>query len=161
MKREAGKCLCGDIRYETTSNPDWVTICSCRFCQRATGGAYLVEPIFPIEAHDFTSGKPTVYTHRSEGSGKDVYVHFCPKCGTKLCLTFERWPDRLGVFAGTFDNPNWFDQNPENTKYIFTSTARQGTILPPHFNTFPEHAATTSGDSLEPVVFDDYEHIGK
>ncbi len=40
-----GGCLCGEVRYRTTSAPVHVTICHCTFCQRMTGSAYLVEPI--------------------------------------------------------------------------------------------------------------------
>jgi hypothetical protein len=41
-----GGCLCGAVRYETLADPLRVTTCHCRFCQRATGSAYMVEPIF-------------------------------------------------------------------------------------------------------------------
>jgi len=42
-----GGCLCGDIRYRTTAaEPIRVTVCHCTFCQKLTGSAFLVEPIF-------------------------------------------------------------------------------------------------------------------
>src|SRR5688500_16656211 len=41
-----GRCLCGDVCYKTLAEPLRVTICHCRFCQKFTGSAYLLEPIF-------------------------------------------------------------------------------------------------------------------
>jgi hypothetical protein len=85
------------LRYDVQSHPTRVTICHCKFCQRATGSAYLVEPIFDQSDFAVTRGEAKVYEHRSEGSGKRVYVHFCATCGTKLFLTFERFADVVGV----------------------------------------------------------------
>ena len=50
MSLNYGGCLCGAIRYATSADPVRVTYCHCKFCQRATGSAYMVEPIF---ARDF------------------------------------------------------------------------------------------------------------
>src|SRR3954468_14911415 len=94
-----GGCLCGALRYATRANPLRVTICHCKFCQRATGSAYMVEPVFRLEHLRVTKGTPSVFQVRSRGSGKTVRVHFCATCGTKLYLTFERFPDSCGVYA--------------------------------------------------------------
>jgi hypothetical protein len=125
-----GGCVGGAVKYETLGNPLRVAICHCRFCQRATGSAYMVEPIFRRDDLRVTKGSPATYHHRSEGSGKLVHVHFCAACGTKLHRTFERFAEICGVYAGTFDDPNWFEIGPENAKHIFIEVARQDTILP-------------------------------
>ncbi len=114
-----GGCLCGAIRYRVDAPPLRVTICHCRFCQRATGSAYMVEPVFERSAFATIGGTPRVYDHRSSGSGKRVGVNFCPTCGTKLFLAFERFPNAIGVYGGTFDDPNWFDRASENARHIF------------------------------------------
>src|ERR1051325_5315746 len=108
MTIHQGGCLCGALRYETTADPLRVTICRCGCGQRATGSAYMVEPIFRHEDMRATKGSATIYELRSAGSGKTVRVHFCPVCGTKLYLSFERFPGVYGVYAGTFDDPSWF-----------------------------------------------------
>ena len=131
MTSHEGGCLCGSVRFEAEGEPRTVTVCHCRFCQRATGSAYMVEPIFPLSKVRITKGTPVVYSCRSEGSGKMVYVHFCDRCGTKLFLKFERFVDSCGVYAGTFDDPNWFEIRPDNSKHIFIGVARHETILPP------------------------------
>jgi hypothetical protein len=113
----------------------------------------LVEPIF--DKHDFilTKGEAKVYEHRSEGSGQLVHVNFCEKCGTKLFLAFDRWTDIVGIYGGTFDNPDWYDRTPENSKQIFLSVALAGTIIPPGVNTFEEHATANDGTPNVPTVF--------
>lgn len=148
-----GGCLCGELRYQVKSPPSGVTVCHCRFCQKTTGGAYLVEPFFDKSEFSLTEGNAKVYEHLSEGSGKQVYIHFCDNCGTALFLTFERFPDDVGIYGGTFDDPNWYARTPENSKHIFLGAAQRGTVIPPGVNTFEEHAMTNDGMPIEPMVF--------
>lgn len=154
-----GRCLCGNGQYDTGTEPLWVTVCYCRFCQRATGSDRMIEPIFERQLFAFTKGIPSVYKLRSDGSGKNVDVHFCSACGTKLALTFERWPDRLGIYIGTLDDPMSFSATPENSKHIFVSEARPGTILPSGFKTFSRHAMENDGTPIEPTVHKSPYHI--
>lgn len=159
MAFHEGGCLCGAVRYRVSTDPLWVTACFCHFCQRATGAMGMVEPIFDTEAFEITEGAPRSYTHVSSGSGKGVYVHFCETCGTKTHLTFERWPDRLGIYSGTFDDPGWFEFSPENSKFIFLDSAVRGTLVPAGFKTYREHAATNDGTPIEPEVLDAVLHL--
>jgi hypothetical protein len=152
MSIHAGGCLCGAVRYQTLTDPLRVTICHCRFCQRATGSAYMVEPIFRLEDLQVTSGSPVVYDISSAGSGKLVHVHFCQKCGTKLYLTFERFAETCGVYAGTFDDPNWFAVGTDTSRHIYVDVARHDTILPAGVNLFGQHALLNDGTPLEPMT---------
>ena len=155
-----GRCLCGKVKYDTGSKPLWVTICYCKFCQRATGSDRMIEPIFELQPFTFIEGEPSVYTLPSEGSGQAIHVHFCSECGTKLALTFDRWPDRLGIYVGTLDDPTSISTTAENTKHIFTSEARPGTILPAGHNVFDRHAAENDGTPIEPTVLNSHQQIG-
>jgi hypothetical protein len=112
----------------------------------------MIEPIFELQAFAFTKGNPAVFTLASDGSGKDIHVHFCAECGTKLALTFERWPDRLGIYVGTLNDPMSIAVTPENSKHIFVSEARPGTILPPRVKTFERHATLNDGTPVDPIV---------
>jgi hypothetical protein len=154
MTVHQGGCICGAVQYETLSDPLRVTVCHCRFCQRATGSAYLVEPIFRLEDLKITRGSATTYQHRSEGSGKLVYIHFCAACGTKLYLSFERFPDVCGIYAGTFDEPSWFEIRPDNSKHIFLEVARHDTIIPAGIKAYDRHATQNDGTPIEPMLFD-------
>lgn len=154
MALNEGGCLCGNLRFATRADPTRVTFCHCRFCQRATGGAYLVEPIFQKSDVEVTSGTPARYEHISEGSGKLVTVNFCATCGTKLFLAFERFPDVVGVYGGTFDDPNWFPREAGTSKHIFLDVAQHGTVIPAGIATFGQHATKNDGTPVEPEVFD-------
>ena len=112
----------------------------------------MIEPIFERSSFKFTSVSPAVYTLPSEGSGMDINVHFCPNCGTKVALTFERWPDRIGILAGTLDKPSAALATKKNSKHIFVSEAVPGTILPSGFKVFERHATENDGTPLEPLV---------
>jgi hypothetical protein len=155
MTKAEGGCLCGALRYEVTDQPVRVTMCHCKFCQRATGGAYLVEPIYEENKFAILKGTPKIYSHVSAGSGKDVHVHFCDHCGTKLFLTFERFEGAVGIYGGTLDDPNWLEITPEKSKHIFLGVAQNGTIIPAHFNTFQEHATLKDGTPIEPTIYDE------
>ncbi|MGO1117351.1 GFA family protein [Rhodovibrionaceae bacterium A322] len=160
MEKHEGGCLCGRIRYATLGQPSRVTVCHCRFCQKATGSAYMVEPIFDAASFSILSGAPKVFDQQSVGSGKTVHVNFCPDCGTKLWLSFERFPDAIGIYAGTFDDPCWFPIESANSKHIFLEAARPDTIVPSGLPTFSEHATTNDGAPQEATVFEAFHQIG-
>lgn len=145
-----GRCLCGALVYEAEGQPSTVTVCHCRFCQRATGGAYLVDALFKRARFRILQGTPRVYDHRSEGSGNLVHIHFCEACGTKLWLEFQRWPDLVGVYAGTLDDPNGFDRSPARTHYIFTDQAADWTVMPAGARLYPGDTTTKAGDRVVP-----------
>ena len=161
MPFNQGGCLCGAVRYATSSEPLRVTYCHCKFCQRATGSAYLVEPIFHRRCFQIILGKPTTYTHVSEGSGKRVTVNFCSTCGTKLFLDLERFPEIFGVYGGTFDDPNWFDRTPQTSRHIFLNSAQRSTVIPAGFRAFREHAILNDGTPGRPLIFEHPHTIGK
>jgi hypothetical protein len=153
MSLNHGGCLCGAVRYAAASKPMRVTFCHCRFCQRATGSAYMVEPIFEKAKFEITSGNPAIYALASQGSGKRVDIHFCAVCGTKLFLAFERFPDVVGVYGGTFDDPDWFERTPQISRYIFLDSAQQGTMIPPGVRAYREHMLLNDGTPVEPMTF--------
>ena len=160
MSVAEGGCLCRGVRYAVRAQPHTVWMCHCRMCQRSTGGAYIVLPTFDKVDFSVISGNARTYEHRSEGSGKWLYLHFCDACGTNLFITWERFPDAAGVHAGTFDDPNWFERTPENSKQIFLGVAQHGTIIPAGMETYEEHAITVDGIPIEPTVFDEPKTIG-
>src|SRR4029079_11755624 len=140
-----GGCLCGDVRYKTTADPLRTTVCHCTFCQRFTGTAFLVEPIFKRDDVAFSGTAPKIYDHRSDGSKMRVSVNFCGRCGTTLYLSFERFPEVLGLCGGTFDDPNWFERSRVKCRHIFTRSAQRGVVLPAGVDTYPEHAIKLDG----------------
>jgi len=160
MVNNEGGCLCGAVRYAAKAQPIRVTFCHCKFCQRATGSAYFVEPVFQRGDFEVTQGAPKTYDHRSEGSGKVLTINFCATCGTKLFLDLERFPDVVGVYGGTFDDPNWFERPAGICKHIFLDSAQHGTVVPAGVKTFGQYSMLQDGTQVEPVIFEEACLIG-
>ena len=81
-------------------------------------------------------------------------LNFCSTCGTKLYLAFERFPTAFGVYAGTFDDPNWFARIPKMSKHIFLTSAQNGTVIPPGIPTYREHEMLNDGTPNPPTTFE-------
>ena len=95
---------------------------------------------------------PKTYDHRSDSSHKRVTLNFCGRCGTKIFLDLERFPDVFGLCGGTFDDPNWFQHDASKCRHIFTRSAQNGIVLPAGVDTFTEHALQLDGTPNEPTV---------
>ena len=145
-KTHSGGCLCGQVRYRTIGRPQRTTICHCTFCQRLTGSAFLVEPVFRIDQVEIERGTPATYEHRSPAHGRTLTVNFCDRCGTHLSLLFERFPGYQGVCGGTFDEPHWFEPD----RHIFTETAVPWMVFPRDVSCFEKHAMKLVGSPDTP-----------
>lgn len=154
MTEITGQCLCGALRYAMAAPAQRVTLCSCHFCQRATGTERMTLPVFDLSDLTVRAGTPATYTHVSEGSGKQIHIHHCPACATKLWMTFERWPGLVGLYGGTLDDPDQVTLAPESTKQIFLSSARRGTVVLPGIPAYWNHAATLDGTPERAYVVD-------
>lgn len=136
-----GGCLCGKVRFKAKGPPLRTFACHCTFCQRLTGSSFYAESLFDRDAVKFNEGELTQFEHRSDGSGKKVYVHFCPTCGTTIGLTFERWPEIRAISRGCYDDPN----EVEITSNIWTRSAQTGVALPSGIDCFAMARAALDG----------------
>jgi hypothetical protein len=138
-----GGCLCGKVRFRTHQDPVRTLACHCTFCQRLTGSSFYAESLFAKDAVSFNGGPLSCYAHVSDGSGQQVFVHFCPRCGTTVTLTFEGWPDARGISRGCFDDPNAV----ETTSHIWTRSAQSGTALPEGVDCFDQARMLSDGQA--------------
>ena len=142
----SGGCLCGSVRFEARGEPLRTMVCHCRFCQRVTGSSSFAEAMYPMDAVSLSGITPSSYAHRSEGSSQLVHVHFCPRCGSTVSLTFERWPQVRGLSRGAFDDPNSVSIG----SHIWTESAQTGVVLPADTDCFRQARATLNGTPLAP-----------
>jgi len=98
-----GGCLCGRVRYAVADARLRSFCCHCRMCQRASGRPLMAVFFVPIAGLRLTKGQPRKYL-----SSETAYRHFCPDCGSPLFIERITRPDRLGVFAGSLDDPGEF-----------------------------------------------------
>ena len=145
-----GGCSCSHVRYQIKSKPLIVHCCHCRWCQRQTGSAFVLNALF--EAVDVRLLKGDVCKKLIPSpSGKGQIITRCPKCeiavwssyfmnGIKELISFIR--------VGTLDDP---DQLPPDV-HIFTSTKQPWVNLPTNdlvVNEFYDYEKTWTKDNLK------------
>lgn len=95
-----GRCLCGAIRFRATGAPKWVAHCHCQSCRRQTASAFTTYAGYRADAVAFEGPAPARFA-----SSPGVERSFCPRCGTPLAFTGDRWPDEIHLFLATFEDP--------------------------------------------------------
>ncbi|WP_432472992.1 GFA family protein [Amphritea sp. HPY] len=129
----SGRCRCGEIVYEFSSEPTRKYLCYCRDCQYFTGTDKIFVISGPRNTFNLCSGSPVNYDVVAD-SGATITRSFCGCCGSSLFIYpkidhvyyFDE-DDVICVAAGTLDEPNKF--SPDFA--VFVSRA-------PAWATFPE-----------------------
>ena len=83
MSGFTGGCMCGNIRFESTTDPVMLVQCHCRECQYSSGAGH--SNIVVGNKADFrvTKGSPKGYS-KTPDAGGTVTRFFCADCGTPL-----------------------------------------------------------------------------
>jgi hypothetical protein len=100
----SGRCFCGDIQIEVSTQTLYCCICHCHSCQKASGGASVPWATFAKDGVRVTAGVLT-WHHSSPG----VTRGHCARCGTSM--TYEQ-VDRKGqidIALSVFDEPESFE----------------------------------------------------
>lgn len=121
-----GGCVCGGVRYRTTSQPKRVSLCSCTWCQKRTGSALGVSVYFDDTDVEITQGALGSYRLTSD-AGRWIQQEFCQNCGTAITWTLEFRPGWRGIAGGTFDPPTFWYQ-PE--RYVFARSKPDWLTIP-------------------------------
>lgn len=97
-----GGCQCGRVRYVVQVADFDATLCHCRMCQRATGGAFAAYKNVPIDALRWER-EPDWYR-----SSPIAHRPFCSECGTPLGFAFVADAEDIDLTIGSFDEPSRF-----------------------------------------------------
>ena len=108
MKKRAGGCLCGSVRFQLAAEPFDAGWCHCRTCQLWSGSPAM--PFASVGAADWawTSGSDKVRTLRSSSFG---HREFCGECGTPLRVQVDHQPETVDFPIVALDEPD--DVRPE------------------------------------------------
>ena len=131
-KKIAGGCACGAIRYQTEADPIVMVNCHCRDCQHAVGTAYAAVMVMPAAAVTLR-GEPRYFRTVGE-SGKAVERGFCQICGSPVTVKLERFPDAIGILAGSLDDPKLYKPGME----LFTTSAQPWDLMQPDTQKMPK-----------------------
>ena len=132
-----GGCDCKAVRYRLATEPMIVHCCHCRWCQRETGSAFVLNALIEKARVEILAGAPDpVATPSHSGRGQTIFR--CPACRLALWSQYSI-PTVWFVRVGTLDNP---DLAPPNI-HIFTSTKQPWFELPAGVPAFPEYYDST------------------
>lgn len=102
--KTTGGCVCGAIRYETQTEPEFSIICQCRDCQRISGGGHAAS--FAVMTGATTvSGEP-VFFETTADNANSVSSGCCGNCGNPVLKKPSGYPQYLFIHAATLDTPD-------------------------------------------------------
>lgn len=129
-----GGCTCRHIRYRMKSAPMIVHCCHCRWCQRETGTAFVLNAVIESDRLKVLQGEPEFIILPSE-SGKGQRVARCPHCKIALWSHYGGAGDLASfVRVGTLDDPDRFPPD----VHIYTCSKQPWVSLSPDTPAFEE-----------------------
>ncbi|MBR2814062.1 MAG: GFA family protein [Reyranella sp.] len=130
-----GGCTCRHVRYRLTSRPMFVHCCHCRWCQRETGSAFVLNAMIEADRVEPLSGEVDVVDTPSN-SGRGQKISRCPKCHVAVWSNYAgAGPAIRFVRVGTLDEP---DRLPPDI-HIFTESKQPWVVLPSGVPAMPEY----------------------
>ena len=130
-----GHCACGHVRYRLTARPLFVHCCHCRWCQRETGSAFVLNALIEADHVELLSGDLLEVMTPSE-SGKGQIISRCPHCHIALWSVYGgAGPKFRFVRVGTLEKP---DACPPEI-HIFTESRQAWVILPQDVPAVPQY----------------------
>ncbi len=130
-----GGCTCRVVRYRLTSRPMFVHCCHCRWCQRETGSAFVLNALIEPERVQLLQGHVDVVDTPSN-SGKGQRISRCPTCRIALWSNYGGAGDLIRfVRVGALDDP---DRCPPDI-HIYTMSKQPWVVLPPGALAVPEY----------------------
>jgi hypothetical protein len=116
IKTRKASCICGQLAVTTKGpDPERVSLCHCKNCQKQTGSAFAIQATFPKEQVT-VEGKSTAWTFPVAGAPPVTYrncsrtgatFHFCPECGSTVYYVLAETPDNIGIKVGAFTDPTF------------------------------------------------------
>lgn len=104
-RKHKGRCACGAVTFEFDTDPDFIAVCHCLDCKKASGGE--AATWFGVPADDFTlTGEPTHAFGYVADSGQTLDRNFCPTCSARLYTSnLGSFPGLVFVQLGSLDDP--------------------------------------------------------
>jgi len=100
-----GRCMCGNVHYESSKPPVLDIYCHCRMCQRANSAPFAAWTVFPQAAVRFPNAEPKYFKSSPFGERG-----FCPNCGSPMTMRYYPLEPEgiLAIYAATLNQPEDF-----------------------------------------------------
>jgi len=115
LRERVAACGCGQLTVKALGEPLDVYACSCRDCQRRSGGAFSYAALYP-EPMTAVAGQHRIFRRHGD-SGRWIETRFCPTCGMTVCFTGEALPGLVGIAVGCFADADF----PPPRRHYWTS----------------------------------------
>jgi hypothetical protein len=143
-----GGCTCRAVRYSLASKPLFVHCCHCRWCQRETGSAFVLNAIIEADRLTLLHGE-IERVHTPSASGKGQQITRCASCHVALWSNYAGAGEAAHfVRVGTLDDP---DRLPPDV-HIYISSKQPWVVIPdgaPAFGEFYDLKAQWPREGLE------------
>ena len=121
-----GGCACGGLRYQMLRSPLFVNCCHCRWCQRETGSAFVLNAMLEAGEVEILTGEPETIDTPSN-SGKGQKISRCPDCKVAVWSNYAGAGDAIRfIRVGTLDDPDQFPPS----MHVFTLTKQPWVVIP-------------------------------
>lgn len=151
-----GGCTCGQVRYRLEAPPLFVHCCHCRWCQRETGSAFVINALIEADRVRLLAGEPEIIDTPSE-SGRGQKIHRCPVCRIAVWSNYAGMGDTIHFLrVGTLHEPDRIAPD----IHIFTSSKQPWVQLPsgvpavPEFYRVDEHWPAESIERYRAATFE-------
>lgn len=129
-----GGCDCRYIRYRISGEPLIVHCCHCKWCQRETGSAFVINALFTTDHVINLGANPDIISTPSQ-SGRGQDIARCPKCHLAVWSNYGGGGQLVRfVRVGTLDEPQKFVPD----VHIYTESKVPWVELPQDAPTFKE-----------------------
>ncbi len=134
-ERFDGGCDCRTVRYRMHATPLFTHCCHCRWCQRETGSAFVLNALIETDRVSLLAGRPDVVLTPSE-SGAGQQIARCPVCRIAVWSHYSGAGELFRfVRVGTLDDPDRFPPD----IHIFTTSKQPWVLLPEGTPAMPEY----------------------
>ncbi|HET9679901.1 MAG TPA: GFA family protein [Gammaproteobacteria bacterium] len=134
-----GGCTCRNVRYRLKSEPMFVHCCHCRWCQRETGSAFVLNALIETDRVELLEGEVEIIdTPSNSGAGQKIAR--CPKCKVAVWSNYSgAGPNISFIRIGTLDEPDRFPPD----IHIYTASKQPWMVFPSDAMVMPEYYKTS------------------
>lgn len=94
----SGSCICGDVQYRVSVDPQALVNCHCNFCRSLSGAAFSSYLVVPEGALEIVAGADAIASHEFKAG---ALKHFCRHCGTPLYNRNAKYRGLCMLYLGT------------------------------------------------------------
>ncbi|MEM7358659.1 MAG: GFA family protein [Pseudomonadota bacterium] len=104
-----GSCLCGEVTYRITEEPETFYFCHCEQCRKVTGSGFAANIITKVDNIEWLSGSELL-NHFDHPDG-DFSKTFCRLCGSGV-PHINKSKTALVIPAGSLDKHRIYRRQP-------------------------------------------------